>query len=31
MAVPQKFRRKLPQDPAVPLRDIYPEELKAES
>ena len=31
MAVPQKFRRKLTQDPAVPLWDIYPEELKAES
>ena len=31
MAVPQKFRRELPHDPAVPLLDVYPEELKAES
>ena len=31
MAVPQKFRRKLPHESAVPLRDIYPEELKGES
>lgn len=26
MAVPQKFRRKLPHESAVPLQDIYPEE-----